>query len=329
MKKILKFIGFTLLGVVLLLGIGATYIQLKGVPTQKYAPTPEILNLQVPREDSVMTARGLKIASVMCKGCHRGEDGKMSGNILADLPPVFGKVASLNITNDSVHGIANWTDGELYYFLRTGIRKNGSWAPPMMPKYNAMADDDVKAIIAWLRSDDPDLAPSAREYPANQWSFMLKFLSNTAFAPPPLPTQPISLPDTSDHLALGRYLANDIFACFHCHSGDFAKLDIIVPEKSFRYYGGGNPMLNMDGENVPTANITPHPEAGIGRWTEQQFIDAVKYCKKPGGGSLAYPMIPHATLTDEEVSAIFEFLKTVPPLDYAVERYGKQVNKSK
>ncbi len=321
MKKLLKFIGFVLLGIIALLGVGAAYIQIKGVPKYEYAPTPEMLQLQVPRTNTALAARGLKIATVMCKACHRGNDGKLSGEMMADLPPEFGKVAALNITRDSVHGVGIWTDGELYYFLRTGIRKDGSWAPPMMPKFNTMADEDVKAIIAWLRSDDPDLDPSNREYPANKWNFMLKFLSNIAFSPPPLSAQPISLPDTSNQLALGRYLANDVLGCFHCHSGDFAKLDIVTHENSFRYYGGGNPTLNQEGEVVPTANLTPHPETGIGKWTEQQFIDAVKYCKKPGGGLLAYPMAPYVTLTDQEAAAIFAFIKTIPPIDNKVERY--------
>ena len=99
------------------------------------------------------------------------------------------------------------------------------------------------------------------------------------------------------------------------------KLDIVTHENSFRYYGGGNPTLNKEGAVVPTANLTPHPETGIGKWTEQQFTDAVKYCKKPGGGLLAYPMAPYATLTDQEAAAIFAFLKTVPPIDFKVERY--------
>jgi mono/diheme cytochrome c family protein len=321
MKKLLKFIGFALLGIIMLVGIGATYIQIKGVPKYDYSPTPEMLNLQVPRGDSAMIARGSKIATVMCKACHRGSDGKLSGELMPDLPPEFGKVAALNITRDSIHGVGAWTDGELYYFLRTGIRKDGSWAPPMMPKFNTMAEEDMKALIAWLRSDDPDLEPSTKEYPANQWNFLIKFLGNIAFTPPPLPAKPISLPDTSNKVALGRYLANDVFGCFHCHSGDFAKLDIVTHENSFRYYGGGNPTPNKDGEVVPTANLTPHPEYGIGKWTEQEFINAVKYAKKPNGSLLAYPMAPYATLTDQEAAAIFAFIKTVPSIDYKVERY--------
>lgn len=321
MKKLFKFIGFAVLAVAGLLGLGAAFIYFKGVPEYTFAPTPEITALQVPKGDSTLIERGLKIANVLCKECHRGNDSKMSGSLRTDLPKMFGQVASYNITRDSVHGIGKWTDGELYYFLRTGIRKNGSWAPPFMPKYVNMADEDIKSIIAWLRSDDPALDPSSKEYPANRYNFLVKFLSNVAFSAPPLPQKPILLPDTSDQLALGKYLADGVFDCYACHSGDLTKLDINTPSNSFRYYGGGNLMQNMEGEIVQTANLTMHLENGIGKWTEQQFIEAVKYAKKPGGGSLAYPMTPHATLTDQEAGAIFAYLKTVPVIDYKVDRY--------
>ncbi len=326
MKKVFKFLGFALVGIISIGALGAAYIYFRGVPNYTYAPSPEVLALQVPKGDTALIERGLKIAAVMCKACHRGDDGKMSGSLRTDLPPMFGKVASLNITHDPTHGIGDWTDGELYYFIRTGIRKNGTWAPLFMPKYSTIADEDVKSIIAWLRSDDPDLSPSSREYPPNKWNFLVKFLHNTVFSAPPMPTAPIVVPDSTQQIAFGKYLADDLFGCYACHSGDLTKLDEEIPANSFRFYGGGNQLLNMEGEVVPTANLTMHPEHGIGKWTEQQFVDAVKYCKKPDGGLLFYPMMPHNTLTDNEVRAIFAYLKTVPIIDYKVDRYAGNRN---
>jgi mono/diheme cytochrome c family protein len=321
MKKAFKIVGFILMGIAILAGLGASYIGVKGVPSYPYAPTPEIAALQVPRGDTAMIERGKKIASMLCNGCHLGEDGKLSGSPRTDLPAMFGNVVSLNITQDPIHGIGNWTDGELYYLLRTGIRKDGSWAPPFMPKFPAVADSDLKSIIAWLRSNDPDVAPSQKEYPPNQWNFLVRFLSNTAFSAPPLPSGPITIPDSTDKIALGRYLADGLLSCYACHSGDFTKLNDQNPSQSFRYYGGGNPLLNMEGQTVPSANITMDRETGIGAWTEEEFINAVKYCKKPDGGALSYPMPPHAGLTDGEVKAIYAFLKTVPPINFKVDRY--------
>lgn len=320
MKRILKILGYVVGSLILLIACGAAYVSIKGVPTYKADYPSHLTTLKVPL-DSVSIERGAKIATLLCNECHKGQDGKLTGNILPDLPKEFGTVASYNITHDADHGIGNWTDGELYYFLRTGIRKDGSWAPPFMPKFPLMADADVYAVIAWLRSADPALAADQREYPLNQYNFLVKFLSNVAFAPPPLPAAPITIPDTTDRVAFGRYVADKLCVCYACHSADFKKLDYLVPENTAGFYGGGNPMLNKEGEIVPSANITMDKETGIGNWTQQQFYDAVKYGKSPKGGPLHYPMFPHTTLSDTEVNAIWAYLQTVPPLKNAVARY--------
>jgi mono/diheme cytochrome c family protein len=184
-----------------------------------------------------------------------------------------------------------------------------------------IADDDLYSIIAWLRSDDPALAADPQELPANQANFLVKFLSHVAFTPPPLPAQPIAVPDTTNKVAFGKYVADNLCACYACHSADFKTMDILVPSNSKGYYGGGNPLLNYEGEIVPSANITFDKETGIGNWNRQQFYDAVKYGKNPKGGPLYYPMFPHTTLSDTEINAVYEYLKTVPPIHNQVNRY--------
>lgn len=66
-----------------------------------------------------------------------------------------GKIYSQNITQDSTYGIGNWTDAELLYLLRTGIKKDGQYIPPYMAKLTVTSDQDINAIISFLRSDDP------------------------------------------------------------------------------------------------------------------------------------------------------------------------------
>jgi cytochrome c2 len=321
MRKLFKILAYALGGLLLLALAAAAFIHFKGVPRHAYAPTPAVLNLRV-QPDSARVERGAKIAALLCTECHSDTEGKLSGHIMLDLPKEFGQVASYNITQDKTHGIGAWTDGELYYFLRTGIRKDGSWAPPYMPKFPLMADEDLYAVIAWLRSDAPRLAPSSQEYPPNKPNFLIKLLSNTAFSPPPMPAQPIAMPDTTDKIALGRYVADGLCACFACHSADFKTMNYLNPERSEGYYGGGNPMLNYDGQVVPTANITMDPETGIGNWTATQFRDAVRYNKKPSGQPLNYPMFPHTTLSDTEVDGIFAYLQTVPKIKNKVNKGG-------
>lgn len=320
MKRALKIIGL-LFGVLLLLVICfAIFIAVKGIPTFEVQIPSAIAALQVPR-DSARLDRGAKIASLLCNECHRGADGRLTGQVLPDLPDEFGTLASYNITQDPVHGIGAWTDGELYYFLRTGLRKDGTWAPPYMPKFPLMADEDLYSVIAWLRSDDPSLAADPRENPPNKPNFLVKFLSNVVFKPSPLPEKTVVIPDTSNQIAFGRYVADALCACFGCHSADFKTMNELEPEKSGGFYGGGNPMLNKSRELVPSANITIDKETGIGNWTQLQFYEAVKFGKNPKGGPLYYPMFPHTTLTDTEVNAIWAYLQTVPPIKNAVARY--------
>lgn len=320
MKRVLKILGI-LIGL-LALGIGgfAAYIAIKGIPTYDVTIPAEVASLKAPT-DSAHVARGAKIATLLCNECHKGPDGKLIGKVLPEVPEEFGKLASLNITHDAAHGIGAWTDGELYYFLRTGLRKNGTYAPPYMPKFPLMADDDVLSIIAWLRSDDPALAPDTRENPPNKPNFLVKLLSNIVFKPLPFPDKQITIPDSTNEVAFGRYVADGLCACFGCHSADFKTMNELEPEKSEGYYGGGNPLINMERELVPSANITMDKETGIGTWTKEQFYEAVKFGKNPKGGPLYYPMFPHTTLTDSEVNSIWAYLQTVPPIRNTVTRY--------
>ncbi len=324
MKRVLKILGYTVGGLVLLVGVAAAYVSIKGIPTYEVKMPVEMANLQVPR-DSAYIARGAKMASMLCLECHMAPDGKLTGKVMSEIPKPFGVIASRNITQDPEIGIGNWTDGELFYFLRTGIHQDGSWSPPFMPKFSRVADDDLYAIIAWLHSDDPHLTPDRHEFPPNQYNLLVKVLCNTIFSAPPLPEKTITIPDSTDKVALGEYLANGLLDCYACHSGDMMKVDPNDPAKSAGYYGGGIEMQNQDGETVRSANLTMDPETGIGRFTEQQFIEAVKYGKNPRGGTLSYPMTPHTALTDHEVSAIYAFLKTVPVLHHQVERYQSKI----
>lgn len=318
-RILLLMVGF----IVLAVGAFALYIQIKGVPKYPVAMTEAIKNLKVP-VDSAHIAEGKRISSMLCRECHySSETKKLTGSFRADIPKEFGDTYSLNITQDKTHGIGNWTDGELYYFLRTGIRpQTGQYVPPFMPKFPRMSEEDLHSVIAWLRSPDPELAADEREFPSVKPNFLIKLLCNIAFGPLPLPAQPIMEPDTTNKVALGKYVADGMIGCFACHSADLKTLNDLEPEKTPGFYGGGTVMLDLDGvTGVPTANITMDKATGIGNWTEQQFVDAVRYGKKPQGGLLHYPMMPHAGLSEPEIRAVFAYLQTVPVIQNEVTRF--------
>lgn len=316
MKKILRYLLY-LIGAVLIFIAGfALFIQVKGIP--KYEPK-EIAMVVNATPDKVL--QGKKLAEMLCVKCHLDANtGLLTGKYLADAPEMFGEIYSKNITQSADHGIGKWTDGQIAYLLRTGIKPDGSFIPPYMPKFAKMADSDVESIIAWLRSEDPRLAASDVIPPPTQESWFTKFLCNVAIKPIPYDGVPISLPDTSDAIAHGRYLATSQLQCFACHSKDFTKVDDLHPEQSLGFFGGGNEMLDYERKPINTANITFDDETGIGSWTEQDFLVAVKQMRTPHGKVLQYPMEPYVQLDDKEVSHIYAYLKTVPKLKNRVVR---------
>jgi mono/diheme cytochrome c family protein len=315
MKKAFRYVLGGLAAVVLLIAAAALFIQWRGIPTYD-KPTLQQTVEYTPHR----VVRGKKLASMLCAGCHfNAETQRLTGKHMRDAPTEFGKIHSPNITQDPVYGIGQYTDGELIYLLRTGVKRDGRYAPPYMAKLPHMSDEDIQSVIAFLRSDDPWVQPSPVPSVPSKPSFLTKFLSHVAFKPLPMPAQVVPQPDTTDLVAFGRYLTTNL-DCWTCHSGDFTKMDVMTPENSYLYLAGGNKMPDNDGRIMNTLNLTPDNETGIGRWTEDQFVKAVKFGLKDGEPSLRYPMVPYLELTDYEARAIYAYLQTVPPVKHAVSR---------
>lgn len=312
MTKVLKALGILLL-IIIIIGAGAfAWISLSDIPS--YETTS--LSYEATSSPEAIQ-RGKKLTTMLCAGCHMDRsNGKLVGIEMTDAPPEFGVIYSKNITDDNKYGVGKWTDAELLYLLRTGIKKDGQYAPPYMAKLPHMADEDINAIIAFLRSSDPMVAADATPDKNSEPAFLTKFLCKVAWKPLPMPEKTIPMPDTSDQVALGKYLAYNL-ECFSCHSADFKTNDYLEPEKSPGYFAGGNKPLNRQGEVVLTANLTPDPETGIGKWSKEQFIQVLRFGTKDGR-PLAYPMLPYTQLTDEEAGAIFEYLQTIPAINNKV-----------
>ena len=315
MRKLLKLFFFILLFIVVIITAGFLYLNVTGLPSydrEEFEFTHT--------SDSIILERGEKLVATLCAGCHMNtESASLAGTHMLDVPREFGTIYSSNITQDKEVGIGDWSDADLVYLLRTGIKKNGVYSPPYMAKLPKLADEDMNAIIAFLRSDHPlvrsDNTPDKESKP----SVLTKFLSRVEFKPFPMPEGPIAMPDQNDHLAVGEYLAINL-DCFSCHSADFKTNNYLEPEKSVGFFGGGNAPLDKEGNVILSPNLTPDQETGIGNWSEDQFLQAVKYGQGANGQSLRYPMPKYRLLTDEEVKSIYWYLKTIPPLTNKVER---------
>lgn len=314
-KLTLKILGSILLLLLLAGGGFAAYLHFSGIP--KY-PVQEIdLHVAVTPEK---IARGKAVSAMLCTECHLDPStGRLTGKKMDDMPPEFGTIYSRNITGDPEAGIGAWTDGELAFLLRTGIGRDGQYLPPYMIKLPRVDDADLEAILAFLRSDDPLVAPDSEEPPPSEPGLLVKFLSRVAFKPFPYPEQPVAAPPRGDSVAYGRYLVQDFLDCYACHSESFKTMNGIHPELSAGYLGGGNPLRDLAGNTVYSANITMDPETGIGQWSEEAFVRSVRGGVAPGR-ALRYPMPLYRELDPGEVRAIFAYLKTVPVLHNPLDR---------
>jgi len=151
-------------------------------------------------------------------------------------------------------------------------------------------------------------------------------------------------PSAADVIAHGEYLVG-IMGCHDCHSpkrmGE--KGPEIIPELMLSGYPSERPIIKFDSPMIKkgfamfypdltgaagpwgisfSGNLTPH-ESGIGNWTEEQFKRALTQGKSKGleNGRTLLPPMPwdgFSNLKDEDVHAIYSYLKSINPVENVV-----------
>lgn len=309
MRKTLKVIAWAIGGLVVLVLAGSAYNNFAPLPT--YAVEAPAISV-VP--DSSRIARGEHLVSLTCAHCHRGENSpQLVGHRWHE--DDFGDLYTANITQHPTAAIAQYSDSELAFLLRTGIKKNGELAY-IMPRYTQMSDDDIQSVIAFLRSDAPMVQGVEQNWPPRRPTFLAKMITRMAFKPEAYPATAIAGPETLDAISHGRYLVHNL-SCFVCHSADFSALNEGQPELSENYLGGGALVQEKKTTNkVLAPNLTAHAD-GLGTWTEAEFAQMVRFGQRPAdkGGPASEAMPRFSNLTDEEVGAIWAYLKSIPKLE--------------
>jgi hypothetical protein len=106
-----------------------------------------------------ITARGGALAtSLGCHGCHDSSAGVMAGNNDGIQRPVASGNTTIypaNITPDKDTGIADWTDADIARAIRTGVDDQCMTLCSVMPHFSSISDDDMAALIAYLRALPP------------------------------------------------------------------------------------------------------------------------------------------------------------------------------
>lgn len=117
----------------------------------------------------------------------------------------------------------------------------------------------------------------------------------------------------ADPVERGRYLAT-IMDCSGCHNtGAFG------PKPEDGYLAGSDTGFEIPGMGIfYPPNLTPHPENGIGAWSEADIVKAIRTGARPDGRILA-PIMPYnnyGKLTDADAAAVAAYLKSLPPAEH-------------
>lgn len=223
---------------------------------------------------------------------------------MAGLP---GRVIPPNITPDPETGAGLWSDDMLARAIREGIGHDGRALFPFMPypDMKHMSDEDLASVIVYIRS----IPPIRKALPKTEISFPVNYLMRAA--PEPI-TAPVPEPDVSTPEKRGEYIVT-VVGCADCHSPQ-AKGQ---PIRGLEFAGG----FILDGPwgRVASANITPDP-SGISYYDEALFVEMVRtgYVK----ARKINPIMPwedYRNLTDEDLKAIFAYIRTLKPVKHRVD----------
>ena len=234
-----------------------------------------------------------------CGACHTSAEpaaGDLAGGRRCATSAYTALAATL--TPDPETGLASWSDEEIVAGLREGKRPHGSPIGPPMPtsSFRFMAEDDARAIVAYLRS----LAPVANK--------VRRSVYRVAVEAPGGPLGPVHAPDAAEGpVRLGAYLATGVAHCMACHA---RRGEDGMPDLAHGAGAGGAEFRGAWGVSI-APNITP---AGIGYYSDDDLRRVITTGTRPDGSKLQPPMpvAYYANMREGDVSAIIAYLRSLP-----------------
>jgi cytochrome c553 len=248
-------------------------------------------------------ARGEQLAHI-CVSCHTTDNRlPLSGTDFGGkfgMPPM-GTLYAPNLTPGG--DIDGWTDGEVIRAIREGVHQNGRSLLVMPAEdFRNLSDDDVQALVAYLRSQPATGGPT----PTNQFNLLgAIFMNLSDFRTAQQPVSNVTAPQLGTS-AYGKYVV-DILGCRDCHGDQLqGKVD--------------------NGQLGPPSG--PNLTKLVPQWTEEQFMTFFNTGTLPNGATvptltlpsglseprMPWPMVRAAT-TDDELQAMYAYLHSLSTVD--------------
>ncbi|MBK7755350.1 MAG: cytochrome c [Deltaproteobacteria bacterium] len=274
-------------------------------------------------EDAAYQQGELLYHAAGCVGCHSVPGLPHLGGG-RDNPTVFGTFYAPNISPNVEQGIGSWTEGDFYTAMRDGRAPDGRLYWPTFPTmaYTKMSDADIHALWVYVSAQPAVVSEERAHEPRRIYSLpgMLNIWRLMEFRPGPMTTDP----SQSAEWSRGEYLVQAVTYCDQCHT----PRSKIGRMKRGRYMAGG---ANL-GKLEIHPNLTPHPEAGIGAWSEDDMVRFLTTGEKPDGTRAREDWVMHekvkdsySRLSEDDKRAIYAYLRTLPADDFDPEaRWGDE-----
>ena len=289
-----------------------------------------------PPSDQVARGRYLATAICECLECHSplepgGLEIPVAGKLGAgDILDEKARQVAPNLTPDLETGAGRWTDEQFVRAIREGIGHDGRRLSQAMPYpyFSVLTDDDVRAIVAYFRS-----LPSVRNR-------LPRWIPSDAGEPPPEPLPPPATPgQIASPQGRGGYLVR-LGRCARCHTPRPAKGSKRHRRLDLEFAGGRrfstvpyfdeldpDPLLRAPPRpaskaaqaSLASSNITADP-SGIAYYDETIFIQTMRTGRVAGIRPLsgAMPWRAYGKLTDDDLRAVFSYLRSIPPVRHRV-----------
>jgi cytochrome c553 len=294
MRKLMKVLGYLVAGLVAVIAVAAVAIYFGSNAKLKKTYVVNVQPVSMPDAgDAAALARGKHLAVTRgCTECHAADLG--GAKVIEN--GAMGAVHGPNLTRGQGGVPANWTDLDYVRAIRHGVAQDGRGLF-LMPStdYARFSDTDMGALIAYIKSMPPvnrprgpvALGPVARGLTAAGKIKLAAEEIDHANVKPAVVTPGVTV-------EYGRYVAA---SCSGCHGANFSggKIEVGPPDWP------------------AAANLTPHADGRLAKWSEADFLKAVRTQKRPDGSAIN-PVMPAAfgAMDDVELKAIWVFFKTLP-----------------
>jgi mono/diheme cytochrome c family protein len=313
MRKVLKVAAIVVGALVGLLLLALVYFQLTYRKDYSAIPEPRI----TASKDPAVIAQGEYVVNALahCQACHQQHDFAHERKMNPDLKDYgagyeihagpFGTFRPANLSSHPEAGIGNVSDGKLARAIRHGVDRNGGMAPLMKLAVGNMSDEDLTAVVSYLRT----LPPKGTVVAPDEWGIIAKVISSK-FLPnqaPPLR----HVPQGGVSVERGAYIANGPGFCYGCHTAlDMSTFELTGPRFS------GEPTAEPDPFDpkmeIAAPNLTPDKETGwINTWTEEAFLARFKAPRLIKGSKM--PWENFGRMTEDDLRSVYRYLRSLPP----------------